>query len=24
VFQLLSTPQGWRIAAYQSRTGEAG
>jgi hypothetical protein len=24
VFQMLSTPQGWRIAAYQSRTGEAG
>jgi hypothetical protein len=24
VFQMLSTAQGWRIAAYQSRTGEAG
>jgi hypothetical protein len=24
VFQMLSTPQGWRIAAYQSRTGETG
>jgi hypothetical protein len=24
VFQMLSTRQGWRIAAYQSRTGEAG
>jgi hypothetical protein len=24
VFQMLSTPQGWRIAAYQSRAGEAG
>ncbi len=24
VFQMLSTPVGWRIAAYQSRTGEAG
>jgi hypothetical protein len=24
VFQMLSTPEGWRIAAYQSRTGEAG
>jgi hypothetical protein len=24
VFQLLSTPAGWRIAAYQSRTGASG
>ncbi|HEX6676084.1 MAG TPA: hypothetical protein VF486_13760 [Actinomycetes bacterium] len=24
VLQMLSTPAGWRIAAYQSRTGEAG
>jgi hypothetical protein len=23
VFQMLSTPMGWRIAGYQSRTGEA-